>query len=1193
MADKDLTYRLVIKDDGTPTLRRVAAEAESTGAAVTSAQAKEVANRLREESRLVEDQITNARKVEKVAKEAADTQSQNLKSAQSELRTANAQALSDEKVAVKLKETAEKAVGDEIKKTTMAQSQAASEVAKNSREIANVAATRVNLEKRLSASVQEELKSAKNVRSSHQEKYRDLKKEEAAARDASATIVAGDRAVEKAKKDASKASKDAAKYTKQHVEEVSKLQRTMERIQRTIAAFVGVWVFQKIASGFSQMIDMGIEYNATLEQSKLGMSAIFTAQGQFVDSSGKALTGTEALNAAMEMSSDITKKLQLDNLQTAATYQQLVKAYQQTVAPGLAVGFGPNQIRQYTLAMVQAASAMGLNLDMLAEETRSMLRGTITPRNTLIATALGLRNEDIRKYKNDAEGLYAFIMGRLSAFGVAGDLAQKTWMGVTSNVKDAISMVLGESFRPMFEYLKAEMINIQNNLVKQTEGGLKVDESVVASFREVNDLLVNILKLSKEIVLAFTPLQSALTPVADIINFAMEKMTKMINIYYEYKKITDDLLSRIGSKIKSGFVEKGVPKELGGSIDMPFGDVSYNLKYIANKTGPGREEAEIEEKIAKINLQIATQNKEYEKQIYLVDSLTQAEIVKASAEGKSSVELENALKRQGEQRKKHILIQQDMEKLGWVGEILSAEAAIAGMSGNLKTQLQLERESLDITILKNRVGLGARDDTQIEAENYARMKFNLEAMQKLNVDRLAKESAIISAQSSIADLTDNYEQQAYLIQEAYLIKAEELKVTGKLNTAEEKRVDLLNSIFTRYKAEDVIATGLLKHKQDALELESRLAVAVGDTAAGLELKIKKAELITKEYQRILDRAMEDKEGNAIKILQLEEILSILGKVNEAEAKRRALELGFTQKKETFTFQSNIAELTGDWNASKVIEGELLKLEKDRAIAIGGLSDEGKKYAEQAYQGKMAEIEAQRTLNTAKLEEIGMTKYASKLHQDLADQYTNLIPSAIDTTIGAFGNFIDNIGEGTKSLGDAFRAFFDDLRKSFLRLWIDIAMTALKMQIMKSMGFGAGLGMNLVAAAVGGAAGGAGSATASWGGSFTLAGASAGAGGVYTFPRAGGGPVSAGGAYWVGERGPEVFRPSASGSISPNTGSGGPSKVTVQIINESGGDKLEATKSDIQFKPDEYIISVVLDAAQRNKMGMRDAFGGGR
>ena len=43
-------------------------------------------------------------------------------------------------------------------------------------------------------------------------------------------------------------------------------------------------------------------------------------------------------------------------------------------------------------------------------------------------------------------------------------------------------------------------------------------------------------------------------------------------------------------------------------------------------------------------------------------------------------------------------------------------------------------------------------------------------------------------------------------------------------------------------------------------------------------------------------------------------------------------------------------------------------------------------------------------------------------------------------------------------------------------------------------------------------------------------------------RADGGPVAAGGAYLVGERGPELFRPATSGSIEPSA----PSAMTVNI-----------------------------------------------
>jgi len=49
-------------------------------------------------------------------------------------------------------------------------------------------------------------------------------------------------------------------------------------------------------------------------------------------------------------------------------------------------------------------------------------------------------------------------------------------------------------------------------------------------------------------------------------------------------------------------------------------------------------------------------------------------------------------------------------------------------------------------------------------------------------------------------------------------------------------------------------------------------------------------------------------------------------------------------------------------------------------------------------------------------------------------------------------------------------------------------------------------------------------------------------------RAGGGPVLPGGAYLVGERGPEVFRPASAGSVEPAGGA-----MTVNVTVQGGGE----------------------------------------
>ena len=66
------------------------------------------------------------------------------------------------------------------------------------------------------------------------------------------------------------------------------------------------------------------------------------------------------------------------------------------------------------------------------------------------------------------------------------------------------------------------------------------------------------------------------------------------------------------------------------------------------------------------------------------------------------------------------------------------------------------------------------------------------------------------------------------------------------------------------------------------------------------------------------------------------------------------------------------------------------------------------------------------------------------------------------------------------------------------------------------------------------------------------------GSAFSGARADGGPVAAGGAYLVGERGPELFRPASAGVIEPM---GGGVNVTVNV---QGGDAAGLVRSDAQL-----------------------------
>lgn len=131
-----------------------------------------------------------------------------------------------------------------------------------------------------------------------------------------------------------------------------------------------------------------------------------------------------------------------------------------------------------------------------------------------------------------------------------------------------------------------------------------------------------------------------------------------------------------------------------------------------------------------------------------------------------------------------------------------------------------------------------------------------------------------------------------------------------------------------------------------------------------------------------------------------------------------------------------------------------------------------------------------------------------------------------------------------SIDEAFARAGESLARSLGRAAADgeISMAELAQAVLAAIN----------AAARGGAGGGLGQAlTAALGAGL--------GGGAFSGARASGGPVTSGGAYLVGERGPEVFRPASAGSVEPAVGG---LTVNVTVQGEGGAPSLLRSEAQI-------------------------------
>lgn len=237
---------------------------------------------------------------------------------------------------------------------------------------------------------------------------------------------------------------------------------TFRRLFGILAAFT---VARRLVQAFTASIREAIQFNARLEQIRLGIASIFLASGQITDAFSGAKTGAEGLALAQKEALRQTNLLKLEAVRTAATFEELSEAFQTAIAPGLRAGLNLDSIRELTVRISQAAAALGVPQTQLAEEIRSLLQGTIRVRDTRIAVALGITNADIKRAK-ELGVLAEFLQERFAAFGVAGVEAEKTFTVAFSNLKDALSLLSGETGLNFFNELKGLIFDIRDSIVE-------------------------------------------------------------------------------------------------------------------------------------------------------------------------------------------------------------------------------------------------------------------------------------------------------------------------------------------------------------------------------------------------------------------------------------------------------------------------------------------------------------------------------------------------------------------------------------------------------------------------------------------------------------------------------------------------------------------------------------------------------
>jgi len=232
------------------------------------------------------------------------------------------------------------------------------------------------------------------------------------------------------------------------------LNRMMVRMRSVMAPLVTGYFAKEIGR-------IGFEFNRAIETSTVGIAAILR---QFRPDKYRSVTD------AFKDAAATVEQLKLQAMETVDTIQDLVQAHKNLSGLMFKANIPLERQAYFIRVMSNAVRGMGLGargqqVFQLIEETRALLTGQIT-RYSVIGQMLfppGPERERLKTELARGEDVSQFIIKKLSAFDEAGTVMAQTFEGLSSNLFDAVSSMLGDASKPVFESTKkllADLIDL-------------------------------------------------------------------------------------------------------------------------------------------------------------------------------------------------------------------------------------------------------------------------------------------------------------------------------------------------------------------------------------------------------------------------------------------------------------------------------------------------------------------------------------------------------------------------------------------------------------------------------------------------------------------------------------------------------------------------------------------------------------
>jgi len=356
--------------------------------------------------------------------------------------------------------------------------------------------------------------------------------------------------LEKGIKKSEKELKKISKHTKSTAQSFQLLNNNMVRsIRRMETVAVAAYTVYK---AFDKIIVAGVRLNQQYEDQALGISALVTAKTKMIKLNGDEVGSYDQFIAVQAKMSGVMDDIKKAALLTPASFQQMVGFYQQAIGHAITANgtFGKsiedvsNNTIQFTQRMSGLGAAMGMEMNKVNEEIRSIMSGNASTDSLLALVLFGSpkeANAAVKNAKKSTEGLSDLLLGLLKPFENLETV--DTYTKSMAQLGATLDEIRKQSMHPFFEDIKRYSKVIKQFLLENMDEFI---ENWQQSYAEAKAFTIITME-------GLTNIKSSLDSTYDSIGAILGGMTAWIDLTAMLKKSLDGVAIVIKS-VQLGFL---------------------------------------------------------------------------------------------------------------------------------------------------------------------------------------------------------------------------------------------------------------------------------------------------------------------------------------------------------------------------------------------------------------------------------------------------------------------------------------------------------------------------------------------------------------------------------------------------------------------------------------------------------------